>query len=150
MVLRPPPPPTPGPVEAASVLAFARRLPGGSCALDLSGRITFVTAEAADLLGYSVHDLLGVLPWDALPMDTPLADHYRAVAAISRLPRTAQAPPAASPPWARSGHSSGPGHNRPRRSRAGGRRRRDLLRTETADGAFGERKPPLRRVSISR
>ncbi|MBP2034881.1 PAS domain-containing protein [Streptomyces avidinii] len=96
VVLRPPPPPTPGPVEAASVLAFARRLPGGSCALDLSGRITFVTAEAADLLGSSVHDLLGVLPWEALPwMDTPLVeDHYRA-AAISRLPRsfTALRPP---------------------------------------------------------
>ncbi|MER5933604.1 SpoIIE family protein phosphatase [Streptomyces sp. NPDC002054] len=96
VMLRPLPPPTPGPLEAAAVLAFARRLPGGSCALDLNGKVTFITAEAAELLGAPVSGLLGALPWEALPwMDTPvIEDHYRA-AVISRLPRsfTALRPP---------------------------------------------------------
>ncbi|WP_079191370.1 SpoIIE family protein phosphatase [Streptomyces sp. CB00455] len=95
-VLRPPPPPTPGPVEAAAVLAFVRRLPGASCALDLNGRITFATPEAAGLLGAPLSRLIGALPWEALPwMDTPaVEDHYRG-AVISRLPRsfTALRPP---------------------------------------------------------
>lgn len=96
VLLRPPPPPTPGPVEAAAVAAFVRRLPGGSSALDLNGKITFVTPGAADLLGAPLSHLMGALPWEALPwMDTPaIEDHYRA-AVISRLPRsfTALRPP---------------------------------------------------------
>ncbi|MEV0411383.1 SpoIIE family protein phosphatase [Streptomyces sp. NPDC050448] len=95
VILRPLPPPTPGPVEAAVAMAFIRRLPGGNCALDLNGTITFITPEAAELLGAPVSRLLGALPWEALPwMDTPtIEDHYRATA-ISRLPRsfTAAAP----------------------------------------------------------
>ncbi|MFF3014282.1 SpoIIE family protein phosphatase [Streptomyces sp. NPDC057939] len=89
VIMKPPPPPTPGPVEAAAGLAFVRRLPGGSCALDLNGRITFLTTEAAELLGAPVADLIGALPWEALPwMDTPvIEDHYRA-AAISRMSRS--------------------------------------------------------------
>ncbi|MET9882113.1 SpoIIE family protein phosphatase [Streptomyces sp. NPDC006430] len=89
VVFQPPPPPTPGPVEAAFALAFIRRLPGGNVALDMNGKITFITPEAADLLGAPASRLLGALPWAALPwMDTPaIEDHYRA-AAISRLPRT--------------------------------------------------------------
>ncbi|MEU7552863.1 GAF domain-containing SpoIIE family protein phosphatase [Streptomyces sp. NPDC044571] len=89
VILRPLPPPTPGPVEAAAALAFIRRLPGGNCALDLNGKIIFITPEAADLLGASVSHLRGALPWEALPwMDTPtIEDHYRG-AAISRLPRS--------------------------------------------------------------
>ncbi|QES52808.1 PAS sensor protein [Streptomyces venezuelae] len=89
VMLRPLPPPTPGPLEAAAALAFVRRLPGGSCALDLTGKIIFITAEAAELLGMPVSELLGALPWEALPwMDTPvIEDHYRA-AVISRLPRS--------------------------------------------------------------
>lgn len=96
VVRHPPPPPTPGPIEAAAARAFVRRLPGGSCGLDLNGKITFVTAEAAALLGAPTAALLGALPWEALPwMDTPqIEDHYRA-AAISRLARsfTALRPP---------------------------------------------------------
>ncbi|MFE3788693.1 SpoIIE family protein phosphatase [Streptomyces goshikiensis] len=93
VVLKPLPPPTPGPAEAAAAMAFIRRLPGGNCALDLNGTITFLTREAADLLGAPVSGLLGNLPWEALPwMDTPvIEDHYRA-AAISRLPRTFTTP----------------------------------------------------------
>ncbi|MFE2143811.1 PP2C family protein-serine/threonine phosphatase [Streptomyces sp. NPDC059456] len=94
VMLSPPPPPTPGPVEAAAAMAFIRRLPGGNCALDLNGTITFITAEAAELLGAPVSRLRGALPWEALPwMDTPvIEDHYRA-AAISRLPRSFTAAP---------------------------------------------------------
>ncbi|MFG2989352.1 SpoIIE family protein phosphatase [Streptomyces sp. NPDC048257] len=89
VILRPLPPPTPGPAEAAATVAFVRRLPGGNCALDLNGTITFITQEAADLLGAPVAALLGTLPWEALPwMDTPtIENHYRA-AAMSRMPRT--------------------------------------------------------------
>ncbi|MEV7561737.1 SpoIIE family protein phosphatase [Streptomyces sp. NPDC089795] len=89
VVLRPLPAPTPGPAEAAATMAFVRRLPGGNCALDLNGTITFITPEAADLLGAPVSGLLGALPWEALPwMDTPaIENHYRATA-MSRLPRS--------------------------------------------------------------
>ncbi|MET7758633.1 SpoIIE family protein phosphatase [Streptomyces sp. NPDC005389] len=89
VMLRPLPSPTPGPTEAAAAMAFIRRLPGGNCALDLNGTITFITAEAAEMLGAPVSGLRGALPWEALPwMDTPvIEDHYRA-AAISRLPRS--------------------------------------------------------------
>ncbi|MFE9479081.1 SpoIIE family protein phosphatase [Streptomyces spororaveus] len=89
VILRPLPPPTPGPAEAAATMAFVRRLPGGNCALDLNGTITFITPEAADLLGAPVSGLLGALPWEALPwMDIPaIENHYRA-AAMSRLPRS--------------------------------------------------------------
>ncbi|WP_371680973.1 SpoIIE family protein phosphatase [Streptomyces sp. NBC_01276] len=94
VMLRPLPPPTPGPAEAAAAMAFIRRLPGGNCALDLNGTITFITAEAAEMLGAPVSRLRGALPWEALPwMDTPvIEDHYRA-AAISRLPRSFTAAP---------------------------------------------------------
>ncbi|MFV2121246.1 SpoIIE family protein phosphatase, partial [Streptomyces sp. Act-28] len=58
-------------------------------ALDLDGRITFVTPGAAELLGVPAPRLLGALPWHALPwMDVPTAeDRYRA-AVISREPTT--------------------------------------------------------------
>lgn len=85
--LRPPPAPTPSPTEAAALSAFVDRLPGGSCALDLSGRITFITPAAADLVGADPSDLVGALPWEALPwMDVPqVEDRYRA-ALVSRRP----------------------------------------------------------------
>ncbi|MFF6995365.1 SpoIIE family protein phosphatase [Streptomyces sp. NPDC008313] len=86
------PPPTgraSSPGEAAAVSAFLDRLPGGSCALDLNGRITFITPDAAELLGSEVAELVGALPWEALPwMDVPhVEDRYRA-ALVSRLPQT--------------------------------------------------------------
>ncbi|MEJ1201818.1 MULTISPECIES: SpoIIE family protein phosphatase [unclassified Streptomyces] len=85
------PPPagrTPSPAEATAVSAFVDRLPGGSCALDMHGRITFITPAGADLVGADRTDLVGALPWEALPwMDVPhVEDRYRA-ALVSRRPQ---------------------------------------------------------------
>ncbi|WP_235583078.1 SpoIIE family protein phosphatase [Kitasatospora sp. Root107] len=80
----------------AAATAFAERLPGGSCALDLNGRITFLTETACALLGAEQEQLLGAIPWQALPwLDDPeYEDRYRA-AVISRQPVafTAMRPP---------------------------------------------------------
>ncbi|MFB6947005.1 MULTISPECIES: SpoIIE family protein phosphatase [unclassified Streptomyces] len=69
-----------GPTQEAAAADFAERLPGGCCTLDLDGRITFITTAAADLLGASAVDLLGVLPRQVLPwLDDPvIEDRYRA------------------------------------------------------------------------
>ncbi|WP_405581735.1 SpoIIE family protein phosphatase [Streptomyces sp. NBC_01190] len=66
---------------------FAERLPGGSCALDLEGRVTFITAAAAGLLGRSVEQLQGTLLWRELPWlnDPVYEDRYRA-SVFSRRP----------------------------------------------------------------
>ncbi|MFC8918869.1 SpoIIE family protein phosphatase [Streptomyces sp. NPDC057116] len=52
-----------GPVVAAA----ADRLPGGVCALDRLGRITFVSRTAETLLGRGRPELLGRHLWEALP-----------------------------------------------------------------------------------
>ncbi|WUK10607.1 SpoIIE family protein phosphatase [Kitasatospora sp. NBC_00374] len=82
------------PADAAS--AFAERLPGGSCALDLNGRITYLSSGACTLLGARRERLLGALPWQALPwLDGPeYEDRYR-TAVVSRRPTafTAMRPP---------------------------------------------------------
>ncbi|TXS52327.1 SpoIIE family protein phosphatase [Streptomyces sp. t39] len=87
-ILPPPPGPALSPAEAQAVAGFLDRLPGGSCALDLNGRITFVTPAAARLLGADPDGLVGALPWEALPwMDVPqVEDRYRA-AMVSRQPQ---------------------------------------------------------------
>ncbi|MFI9822513.1 SpoIIE family protein phosphatase [Streptomyces sp. NPDC052013] len=74
-----------GPAMAAA--DFAERLPGGSCALDLEGRFTYISSGAGDLLGRDAGQLLGTLPWQALPwLDDPTyEDRYRA-AVITREP----------------------------------------------------------------
>ncbi|MCF3962849.1 SpoIIE family protein phosphatase [Streptomyces fuscigenes] len=74
---------TPSPDEAAAMSAFVDRLPGGSCALDTQGHLTFVSPAAAALLDAERADLVGALPWEALPwMDVPQAeDRYRAALA---------------------------------------------------------------------
>lgn len=66
---------------------FVERLPGGSCALDLEGRFTYVSSGAADLLGREAARLLGTQPWQSLRwLDDPFyEDRYRA-AVISREP----------------------------------------------------------------
>jgi PAS domain-containing protein len=86
--LRPPVARTPSPAEATALWAFVERLPGGSCALDMTGRITFITPAAAELLGADRDELVGALPWEALPwMDVPhVEDRYRA-ALVSRQPQ---------------------------------------------------------------
>jgi PAS domain-containing protein len=83
-----PPERVPSPAEASAVAAYLDRLPGGSCTLDLNGRITFITPAAADLVGAAPDDLLGSLPWEILPwMDVPqVEDRYRA-ALVSRRPQ---------------------------------------------------------------
>ncbi|MYR44757.1 GAF domain-containing protein, partial [Streptomyces sp. SID5910] len=84
------------PDEATAVSAFVDRLPGGSCAMDLDGRITFITPAAAELVGRDADEMMGTLPWESLPwMDVPLVeDRYRA-ALVSRQPQafTALRPP---------------------------------------------------------
>jgi serine phosphatase RsbU (regulator of sigma subunit)/PAS domain-containing protein len=72
---------------AMAAADFAERLPGGSCALDLEGRITYVSSGACELLGRDADGLLGTLPWQSLRwLDDPVCeDHYRA-AVISREP----------------------------------------------------------------
>jgi len=83
-------------LPATAAAAFAERLPGGSCALDLNGRITFLTETACALLGAERDQLLGTIPWQALPWldDLEYEDRYRA-AVISRRPMafTALRPP---------------------------------------------------------
>ncbi|EFL29622.1 magnesium or manganese-dependent protein phosphatase [Streptomyces viridochromogenes DSM 40736] len=89
----------PGPDAAQTGLAAAdlvQRLPIGTLSLDLEGRITYLNAAAARLLGRRAERLLGTLPWQAVPwLDTPVhEDHYR-TAVFSREPvaYTALRPP---------------------------------------------------------
>ncbi|MEV2213565.1 SpoIIE family protein phosphatase [Streptomyces sp. NPDC050997] len=83
-------PATTGRRPASPVMAaadFAERLPGGSCAVDLEGRFTYLSSGACDLLGREAGRLLGTLPWQSLRwLDEPTyEDRYRA-AVISREP----------------------------------------------------------------
>ncbi|WP_234335023.1 SpoIIE family protein phosphatase [Streptomyces sp. NRRL S-118] len=77
-----------GPAQSALAAAdLVERLPVGTMALDLEGRVTYVNTAALDLLGRSAGQLLGTLPWQSLPwMDNPVSeDHYR-TAVLSREP----------------------------------------------------------------
>ncbi|MFF3614801.1 SpoIIE family protein phosphatase [Streptomyces sp. NPDC002580] len=73
------------PVSAQAAADLTERLPEGFVALDLEGRITFLTSRAAQLLGRDIDQLMGTRPWQSLPwMDQVLVeDHYR-TAVISR------------------------------------------------------------------
>ncbi|WP_405622647.1 SpoIIE family protein phosphatase [Streptomyces sp. NBC_00076] len=72
---------------ATAAADFVERLPGGSCAVDLEGRFTYLSSGACDLLGGEADRLLGTLPWQSLRwLDEPTyEDRYRA-AVISREP----------------------------------------------------------------
>ncbi len=73
--------------ESLAAVDFTERLPEGCCALDLDGRITFITPTGAELVGSTVPALLGTRPWEALPwLDDPVfEDRYRS-AVMSRHP----------------------------------------------------------------
>lgn len=78
--LRPEPP-----QHALAAADFVERLPVGACALDLQGRVTYVSPKAAEVLERTEAQLLGTLPWQSIPwLDDPVyEDRYRA-AVISR------------------------------------------------------------------
>ncbi|GGU81323.1 hypothetical protein GCM10010275_15240 [Streptomyces litmocidini] len=73
--------------QSQAAADYAERLPEGALGMDLEGRITFLTAEAASLLGLEAGRLLGTRPWQSLPWldDTVAEDCYR-TAVISRDP----------------------------------------------------------------
>ncbi|MBC2907882.1 SpoIIE family protein phosphatase [Streptomyces cupreus] len=73
--------------QATAAADFVERLPGGSCAVDLDGRFTYVSSGACELLGCDAGRLLGTRPWQSLRwLDDPtIEDRYRA-AVISREP----------------------------------------------------------------
>ncbi|WP_373298838.1 PAS domain-containing protein [Streptomyces flaveolus] len=83
--------------RAMAAADFAERLPGGSCALNLEGQVTYVSTGACDLLDCEAGRLLGTVPWQSLRwLDDPTyEDRYRA-AVLSREPVsfTACRPPA--------------------------------------------------------
>lgn len=84
-VLLPPEPPRPEPSEAAAAAEFVHRLPGGSCALALDGRVTYLNDDAADLLGAGAEEVLGTLPWESLPwLNNPVVEDYYRAAVIGR------------------------------------------------------------------
>ncbi|MFJ4467078.1 SpoIIE family protein phosphatase [Streptomyces sp. NPDC089424] len=85
-VLEPVRPHRPGTAETMAAYDFAARLPG-AMSLDLEGRTTFVSDAAADLLGASADDLLGVRPWEHLrwPGEPLFEDRFRA-SVISHRP----------------------------------------------------------------
>ncbi|MGW2831684.1 SpoIIE family protein phosphatase [Streptomyces sp. NPDC001286] len=95
-IVPPPHPQDADPVQAAAALSFTARLPVGCCALDLEGRLTFINAAGADLVGATSGSLLGYRPWEVLRWlhDPMFEDRYRA-AVVSRQPTsfTARRPP---------------------------------------------------------
>ncbi|MFH8798477.1 SpoIIE family protein phosphatase [Streptomyces sp. NPDC017936] len=72
-----------GPVEAVRMVA---RLPYGLCSLDLSGRVGFVNAAGAEMLGLPADDLLGTqlrasVPW----LDDPVYEERYRAALLSQV-----------------------------------------------------------------
>jgi GAF domain-containing protein/PAS domain-containing protein len=87
--IRRPPADTPAHATAVAALNFSQRLPEGGMALDMEGRVTFVTARAAELIGVSAEGVYGQRLWELLPWlsDQVFEDRYRA-ALLSREPTT--------------------------------------------------------------
>ncbi|MEV0197695.1 SpoIIE family protein phosphatase [Nonomuraea sp. NPDC050691] len=75
------------PEEALAALDYVNRLPEGCCALDMDGRVTFITETAAGLLGGKVSELLGARPWEVLPWlrDPVFEANYRAAALSNQV-----------------------------------------------------------------
>ncbi|MFI6009559.1 SpoIIE family protein phosphatase [Streptomyces sp. NPDC051243] len=76
----------PAQTELAAV-DYLERLPEGALALDLEGRVTFMSASAARLLGRDPDRLLGTRPWQSLPWLDHIGyeEQYR-TAVVSRAP----------------------------------------------------------------
>lgn len=73
--------------SALAAADLVERLPVGTMALDLEGRVTYVNTAAADLLDRSTGRLLGTLPWRSLPwLDNPDAEDQYRTAVLSREP----------------------------------------------------------------
>ncbi|WP_046732433.1 SpoIIE family protein phosphatase [Streptomyces humi] len=72
---------------ALAAVDYLDRLPDGALALDLEGRITFMSGTAARLLGRDAQRLLGTRPWQSLPWldDLRYEERYR-MAVVSRTP----------------------------------------------------------------
>ncbi|GAA3070898.1 SpoIIE family protein phosphatase [Streptosporangium carneum] len=75
-------------MQPAEVLeAVTARLPEGVCGLDLTGRITFVTPRASELLGVLSGRLVGSPLWTAVPwLDDPVYEDRHRAAMISQQP----------------------------------------------------------------
>jgi PAS domain-containing protein len=78
------PPPT---FHAEPAAALVERFAEGFVALDLRGRMTFLTDRAARLLGCDRAKLLGAEPWDVLPwLNDPAYENAFVAALFSRQP----------------------------------------------------------------
>ncbi|MEV4442411.1 SpoIIE family protein phosphatase [Streptomyces sp. NPDC049577] len=75
------------PQPALAATDLVERLPVGTVALDREGRVAFANTAAAGLLGCPAEQMLGVVPWNALPWldNDAWADAYR-TAVTSREP----------------------------------------------------------------
>ncbi|MGW3818779.1 SpoIIE family protein phosphatase [Streptomyces sp. NPDC005046] len=66
---------------------YIERLPEGALALDLQGRITYLSGSTASLLGVDVGRLLGTRPWQSLPwLDHAVVEEHYRTTIISRDP----------------------------------------------------------------
>ncbi|WP_406411843.1 SpoIIE family protein phosphatase [Streptomyces sp. NBC_01614] len=86
----------PRPQSELAAADLVERLPLGTLALDLGGRITYVNTAAARLLGRPAKQLLGTEPWQALPWLDNIAymDAYRtAMSSREHLALTVLRPP---------------------------------------------------------
>lgn len=95
-VVPPPPPEALSPEDAQAKSAFVDRLPGGSCALDLEGRLVYVSPGTAGLIGVGPTELVGRPLWEAVPWaNIPEAEDSYREALVSRRPTsfTALRPP---------------------------------------------------------
>ncbi|WP_328863137.1 SpoIIE family protein phosphatase [Streptomyces sp. NBC_00306] len=84
------------PDHAMAELRFTERLPVGCCALDLSGRLTFINPAGADLVGAGAASLVGNRPWEVLLwLHDPVFEECYRSAVITRQPTsfTAVRPP---------------------------------------------------------
>ncbi|MER5792050.1 SpoIIE family protein phosphatase [Streptomyces sp. NPDC001980] len=70
---------------APAAVDYLDRIPEGAVSLDLEGRVTFMSAPAARLLGRDADRLLGTRPWQSLPWldDLRYEEQYR-LAVVSR------------------------------------------------------------------